>query len=441
MEQIKSTSNNIVIENMVSPQYNLKPSNDSIERRDDSNDESSIKNVASYDEINNLITHNNIDIKEEVPQNNNLNKPKPERKYWVDALRIYASFLVIQIHYTGQCRTSCDKFKLYWDIGAIWDAFARSCVPLFVMISGIFFLNPKKELTLSKLFKKNIYRITKSLLFWNTFYVTVSRFLVNEKKKKFTWDLALLKVVLKEIFLGGKYHLWYLYMCIGLYILTPTIRPITANKLATKYYIIFSVGILSSIQFTSSVVKDYYPDNGVTNYIDEFIKEFTFFFSYQYISYYILGYYLSQITIKSKTKLYLIYLFGIISICLTCVIKISLSHINKKESNNYTESNWSFNIAVYTIATFIFFKHTINNLLEKLLKYKIIKTLVKTLSDLSFGVYLIHVFYLELFRRFNIRPYVKHTYITIPLFTTIIWILCNITIYIIKKIKILRDFV
>ena len=393
------------------------------------------------EEINNLIPNNNsenIKVNDKI-----LNKPAQTRKYWVDLLRVFASYLVILIHYTGLCRARCGITTSSWNIAVLWDALARICVPSFVAISGMFFLNPEKNISISKIYKKYIYRIWKALLFWNIIYTVTDICIFNRSNVKIQWNYDFIMSLLHDIIVDGKYHLWYLNMCIGLYICTPFLRAITENKTATTYYIILVIGVLSPIDFILSLIKDYFPDDKIFDYIiKEFVHNIMFFFSFKYISYYILGYYLSQVTIKSKIKLYAIYFIGVLSSCITYVIKLSLSYKYKKESNSYTENNWSFNIAVMTISTFIFFKHTVNDLLEKLFKrYKSSKTFLKTLSDLSFGCYLIHVLFIEIFKSINFKPYLHHTYITIPLFTTIIWILCNICIYYIRKIKILRDFV
>eukprot|EP00833_Pecoramyces_ruminatium_P018082 jgi/Orpsp1_1/1192114/evm.model.d7180000090699.1 len=138
------------------------------------------------------------------------------------------------------------------------------------------------------------------------------------------------------------------------------------------------------------------------------------FIDFQYTSYYILGYYLSKIIIKNNIKLYLIYFVGLVSLYGTYIIKITLSYKYEKEINRYTENNHSLNVVMTTISIFIFFKHTINKLLEKLLsRIKNFKIVLKTLSDFSLGCYLIHVVYIDLFKRLNFKFYLEHTYISI----------------------------
>lgn len=250
------------------------------------------------------------------------------------------------------------------------------------------------------------------------FYATINKYLV--KVEEFTWSYDTISTFIYDLFVGSRLHLWYLYMCVGLYMITPIIRPITESKMVTKYYIILIIGILIPIQFIISLGNDFFSYNHITNRVNKFIQKFMFI-DFQYTSYYILGYYLSKIIIKNNIKLYLIYFVGLVSLYGTYIIKITLSYKYEKEINRYTENNHSLNVVMTTISIFIFFKHTINKLLEKLLsRIKNFKIVLKTLSDFSLGCYLIHVVYIDLFKRLNFKFYLEHTYISIPLYSIFI---------------------
>ncbi|OWV15443.1 hypothetical protein B7991_14560 [Fibrobacter sp. UWB3] len=61
-----------------------------------------------------------------------------------------------------------------WQVVNFYECMVRWAVPVFVMVSGMFFLNPQKEITLSKLYRKNIFRIVMALITWGLFYRSLS---------------------------------------------------------------------------------------------------------------------------------------------------------------------------------------------------------------------------------------------------------------------------
>jgi len=378
-------------------------------------------------------------------KNNNLegeNKSnKIEHKYWVDMLRIISSYMVILVHCTSHRVDSVPILTSQWNAIVFWDSISRSCVPLFIMISGIFFLDPKKDIPLSKLYKKYILRIIKLLLFWNVFYGSIDKYLINSYNEKFDLSFKDISKNFIHYFWFGNFHEWYLYMCIGLYMITPLLRLLTKDKAMTMYFLAFGISLTQFIPFIS-LISYYFIPNGyaIKSNIESFTGKFMIYMVGGYTTYYVLGYYLSKLDIKRERIKYLIYCMGIISLLGTCIIKLIASYKYKVNINDFGNYN-AFNVTLCAIGIFIFHKYFINKLLNKLLQYKIFKTLMLTLSNLSLGCYLIHMFYRDLFIRIKFHPYTFTTYIFPPVYAFIIYIFSNISVYIIKKIPILKKFV
>lgn len=93
---------------------------------------------------------------------------------------------------------------------------------LFVMVSGIFFLSPDRNVTAAKIWKKNVIKMTGAYMFWSFMYAAYRYTLMDPAP-----DITL-SFFMKE-WLVEPYHLWYIPMILGLYILAPIIRPITAS--------------------------------------------------------------------------------------------------------------------------------------------------------------------------------------------------------------------
>jgi len=372
----------------------------------------------------------------------NENKPnKKEHKYWVDILRIISSYMVILVHSTSHRVEGVPILTSQWDALVFWDSISRSCVPLFIMISGIFFLDPNKEIPLSKLYKKYILRIVKILVFWNIFYGTVDEYLVNSFNDEHDMSFKGIARILIFYFFFGNFHLWYLYMCIGLYMVTPLLRLITKDKTMTKYFLVLGISLSQVIPFISIIFYYFVPSGDmIRSNIESFIGRFVIFMVGGYTTYYVLGYYLSNLDIKKERTKFIIYCIGIISLFGTCIIKLIACYKLYDHIIDFGDYN-AFNVTLSAIGIFIFHKYFINNLLNKLLQYKIFKTLILTLSNLSLGCYVIHMFYRDLFIRLKFHPYAFNTYFFPPIYALIIYIVSNITAYIIKKIPILKEFV
>ena len=78
-----------------------------------------------------------------------------QRLWNLDILRIVAISAVVVIH-TTQNMSKLDVTGLDWAVLNVYDGLVRWAVPVFVMISGVLFLNPAKEQPLKKLYTKNV---------------------------------------------------------------------------------------------------------------------------------------------------------------------------------------------------------------------------------------------------------------------------------------------
>ena len=128
-----------------------------------------------------------------------------------DLLRILAIFFMMLLHIAGSNWdwTAVDSFE--WNTFNVYDSIARCCVPIFVMISGMFFLNDDRIEPIGYIYKKRILRLVTAYLFWSTLYsLYVNLILQNDSgveiKKQIAIDIV-----------NGRYHLWFVPMICLLY--------------------------------------------------------------------------------------------------------------------------------------------------------------------------------------------------------------------------------
>ena len=82
-----------------------------------------------------------------------------ERVVYADLLRIFATFAVIVMHVAASGWSSTPVSSFDWQVYNLYDSLARWAVPVFVMLSGMFLLDPQKDTSTAKIYRKYILRI------------------------------------------------------------------------------------------------------------------------------------------------------------------------------------------------------------------------------------------------------------------------------------------
>lgn len=161
-----------------------------------------------------------------------MGKTQRETIAWVDLLRIIACFLVVLAH-------ACDPFVSKFDdnpseflSGALLGSLVRSCVPLFVMISGVLLLPIKSDM--GTFYSKRAKRILIPLAFWSIvlpllYYLYLNFCIAGTVNPGIVMENYTLEATLTKMYtflFNFNYDttpLWYLYMLIGLYLFLPII--------------------------------------------------------------------------------------------------------------------------------------------------------------------------------------------------------------------------
>lgn len=144
------------------------------------------------------------------------------RESFLDKLRIAATCAVVLLHtITGVMDTTdMSPYPLESRIfHMILDLVCWS-VPVFVMISGYLFLDPMREIGMGKMLKKYCRRIVLALFLFGVPYACMEQAALEGSFRREMLGNAFLMV------LQGKSwsHMWYLYLILILYLLTPALR-------------------------------------------------------------------------------------------------------------------------------------------------------------------------------------------------------------------------
>lgn len=162
---------------------------------------------------------------------------------WINSLRIVALYAVIILHSTSLLLQQFGKVSMSdWMVADFLNAIVRFAVPVFVMITGALSLG--KEYEIGSFLKKRLLRVVVPFLFWSLIYIGYS--LYNEEIA-FTADAwANTRMVLHLLKVGSSYHLWYVYMLIGLYFFIPVIGKFVrhATEKEILYFLLVWFGVL-----------------------------------------------------------------------------------------------------------------------------------------------------------------------------------------------------
>lgn len=320
------------------------------------------------------------------------------RNQSMDVLRILACLGVISNHVSGSC--FAQNYVAKGTCGELFCSILNVCfnswpVPIFVMITGFFFLKPEKDLPLRKLYGKNILRLVISLVFWTWFYAITLHC-------RYTHYYP---------FGGQTNNFWYIGMCIGLYISMPVLRSIASNTKLLAY----SCWIWLFLQFYLYI--GYYVE------VPIIITDFVFV---GYIGVCLWGYYLSRVQLSQK-QTWVVYILGMLSL----ILRILLPSITNGKVRFYMESPDSI---LMSIAIFLFvIKHPIQLSPKK-------ERIVTHVSGMTFGIYMVHTFVVvETFTR--LHRFFPNVYVLVPLAILVTIVSSYIIILIIKQIPYLKKWV
>ena len=297
-----------------------------------------------------------------------------KRELYSDILKLLSIFLVIVIHVIPLYR---DKYlpiniKCYTLLTFV-DSITRIAVPIFFMITGTFMLSKKNDKYSSYLKK----RMPKLLI---PFFL-VSIFYYIYECNKAGISLSIIDFIMKFLNNGIKYHLWFMYTIILIYLLIPFLQILVQNIDRKK---LFSLIVLIFI-FANGFNTIYLITN---RYGFGMLKAFTLPNIFTYINYLLLGYYLYTYKIDKKKKKILL----ILSIVCILVMPILDYLITDGVRNDQMLVATSIFPIIPSMFTYLFVKDYYENR-----KPSKISNFISKFTPCVIYIYMVHVYIIEKF--------------------------------------------
>lgn len=315
--------------------------------------------------------------------NNPINS-KSNRIVSLDMIRLIAMLAVIMVHTASPILTESSPSSPSFFYANIFNSIFRIGVPFFLMISGALILNENKEFGFSKMLHQ-ICRTLILLYIWSFIYALYAYIILPICTKE---PISLTKFI--QGFIIGHYHLWYLFAICGIYLVTPILKSFVKkqNLKLIKWIIFLSLFSHFFIPICNMLFNYYFNFLG-NDIVLKYSKLFHINLFNEYVTYFLLGWFLLNTKLSTKYRS-ILYSLGGLSLLFTI---IGMQYWSPKIDNVYAilYNNGSINILLYSVALFLLLHHAFQNIQSQ--------QWIDNLSQISFGVYLIHPFYLSILYR------------------------------------------
>lgn len=332
--------------------------------------------------------------------------------YFIDTVRILAFLSIVMIH------TSTVTFEQYgsiarfpWMVSLILSYGLRFSTPLFVMVSGYLFLTSSRSLSPRDFYRKRASKILLPLLFWNVFYYFFYCY--------FNSDVPSLSDFWCKFVGGGTYfHLYFLFLIAGLYVITPFLKTKVLHL--NLNLIVPLLLLLSSLYYCGTVWLNFPPLS----------NSFTLFLLY--IGYYLAGYWVGNWTFN-RPRLSLLITFFSLSLAIIASVYF-VSRYGIVDQGTFLANRLSLFIAVPALLIFNFLIKLGNDFF---ISSRLIA--VEKIAHVSMGVYLTHPAIVKIF---SIIPPFNSLLATAPLVWIFLAFSCTVVTavlitLVIKKIPLL----
>jgi len=338
-----------------------------------------------------------------------------KRYLWLDIIKIIACFLVIVNHtilimfdYSAHSNISVLFFSIYFSI-------CKVAVPLFITTTGCLLLG--KEQNYKNMIQKT-FRIIVPLLVVSLYWFYPAR----EINAAFLLGFA--KSVIKS---PNPYYLWYLYMLIFLYLLTPLLQKLYAHSNKRDFLLLFVLLILAG---SIPIINTYsFMEVGIS-------PIFRYAFLPNAVLFYIFGKRISEIEL---TKRY----FAVSIIVFISFLAISASsiyiHYLKYDDLAVRLGGWDYlNVGMPALSMFYIVRYLFEN---RKINFKL-SNQISYIASLTFGIYLCHGVFISRISKiiFTQEVFMVNQYISIISTQIAIFIVCGLGIAIFKITPVVKKF-
>ncbi len=338
---------------------------------------------------------------------------------YINKLRVLAIYMVVTAHVAMWQTMATESFTFNWWLGCWLFYLAHLSIPVFVMISGALLLDDSRRESAAQFYRRRMIRVGIPLVVWTCVYLVVRVVMDHE-------ELSVGRAVTLILTGDPYYHLWFLYMIAGLYLITPPLRTFVRCSSPAERILVIVIGLILANAYFQTDVLLWNNQRSI----------FTMFIPY--ISFYLCGYELRLIDPRKVSLKYLV-----LAVLISAGYLAAFSGVFMETAGG-VGTRYLFDFfspPVIFISIGIFWAAYLRDLTAKPLEGRR-RTALEWISSTTMGVYVLHPLVLGLMR----IAFSKHAddgnfvagVIVVPLIT---FIACVLITSLLMKIPVLRRIV
>lgn len=333
-----------------------------------------------------------------------------ERYEFMDYLRVFAIFAVVCVHVVSKVVGTEPYGEEAWHIGNVIDSGLRWCVPIFFMLSGALLLTSDKDESVGAFLKKRLAKVLIPLVIWSLIYLIYRSIELNEQ---FAISDVIRLILIDDVY----YHLWFLYVIFGLYLMAPFLRILVKhmNQKMFMMFLLFWFAISGLLPF----IPKYFG----------FEPALTAGLFQPYIGYFLLGAYLVLYPLPRKS-LAILGVLSVIGYGITVWGTADLT-LSKGELDEFYYEHYRPNQIFISVFVFVLFQQ-----LDSRLKRS---RLIEQLSLSTLGIYVIHPLVQTYLADFGIHERIGHPLFGIVFAWITIFIVSFAIVYLVRKIPVVSQ--
>ena len=341
------------------------------------------------------------------------------RVAYADLLRTLAVIGVIVYHLAQSQMGSAAVGGQAWTVFNVYSSLTIWCAPVFVMLSGMFMLDPKRGLPLGKLFFHNILRLLVCLAFWGGLYAVVGYLTAGGN---FSW-WGLWNAMVNALKGNTHYHLWILYVILGLYLVTPVLRGFCKGASRGDFHYFFLLWFL----FSSLLPMAFRVWPGTTAVLKFWYDRLQVQVVLGYAGYSIAGYYLKEYLL-SRVAEAIIYVLGVCG----AIVTVWGTAVLSRWAGRTNEALWDFfspNVVCFSVAIVVLFRYVLGVSEERSRRQRL-----SGAARITFGIYLVHDFFLMLLRFLHITTLSFIPVAAVPALAALVFLLSFAVAWLLSRI-------
>lgn len=213
---------------------------------------------------------------------------KPSRLGWSDLLRCLACAAVVILHCAGATLAVDTPGTARFFLFNLLDSGVRWSVPVFIMLSGMFLLDPDRSFSWPS-WRKRILRLALLAL------VAAYLFALWDTRQTHPGAEHLLEALILLVRGELHYHLWFLPMLLGLYLLIPPMRALIRG--ASRRTLWYVVGLWGVVTLCLGTLHRAFPGGPLQAWLNMLNLQVA-----GYAGYFLLGYLLKTCDLRPRAE-------------------------------------------------------------------------------------------------------------------------------------------